>query len=151
MMELPPQHKKMTKKILKQNSKINCAYQRCICRYCNSIAIKKMFMDQFSSFFVCEQCVNNIIRSKMLICNDPDCIFPAIRDIDLKKFFIMKHIRCSVCDTYSWHLQHGYETHFTSMDFSLSYWDLVTLTWDNVTVDDRVKAVHKYLQFKGFH
>ena len=149
-MELP-QHRKITKKINKQNFEINRCYKRCICHYCNSMAVKQMFMNGHSSFFICEKCANNIIRSKMQICNDPKCVFPSIREFDLVQYYI-EHFECQVCKRYLWHLRYGFETHFVNMDFSLCRWCVVQLDRRNILADDRAIAVHKYLQFKGlFH
>ena len=101
-------------------------YERCICRYCNSIAMKQMFMDGYVSYFVCDKCANNIIRSKMQICNNPECLFPSIDNMDTIEKHDLK-FQCYVCNRYSYHLLYGFETHFINMDFSLSYRDIILL------------------------
>ena len=155
MIELKvPCHDHNRIELFKWNMKINRGYGRCICRYCNSMAIKQMFMDGSETHFVCDKCANNIIRSKMQICNNPECIFPSIRDLDAERHYTDIDERpdeCKVCERYVKHLRYGFETHFVNMDFSLSYWDIIQIDRGNILADERAIAVQKYLQFKGFH
>ena len=56
-LKVPP-HVEIKQKLFKWNREINRGYERCICRYCNSIAMKQMFMDGYVSYFVCDKCAN---------------------------------------------------------------------------------------------
>ena len=91
--------------------------------------------------------LNNIIRSKMQICNDPECVFPSIRDLDSKKHYIQRH-ECQLCERYLRHLRYGFETHFANMDFSRSWRDLLKDD-RGILADDRAIAVRKYLKEKS--
>ena len=120
-------------------------HKRCICRYCNSMAVQKIFID-YVTYFICEQCGNNIIRSKMQICNDPECIYPLIRDLDSENYYIGEPEKCQVCERYLNHLHHGFKTHFTNMDFSRSLQDLKDNSGEDKFYCGRAAAVQKYLQ-----
>ena len=146
-LKVPP-HVEIKQKLFKWNREINRGYERCICRYCNSIAMKQMFMAGHVSYFVCDKCANNIITSKMQICNDPECIFPSIRDLDSNKHYIQRH-ECQLCERYLRHLWYGFETHFANMDFSRSFWDITQDDRGIILADDRAIAVRKYLKEKS--
>ena len=127
---------------------INRGYERCICRYCNSMAMKQVFLSGHLSYFVCDKCANNIIRSKIQICNDIKCSFPSIRDMDTGPKYLRLH-ECEICYQYLWHLMFGFKTIFNDMDLSRSVWDIAQDNRGNILADDRAIAVRKYLKEKS--
>ena len=140
-------HNEINQKLFQCNMKINNGYERCICRYCNSLATKQMLLAGYTLYFICDKCAKNITRSKMQICDDPECIFPFIRDIDGQ--FTNDHHECRICYRYLQHLRYGFITHFSSMDFSLSHRDIMEYDRGIILADDRAIAVHKYLKEKS--
>ena len=143
-----PDHPNIDQKLFQCNMKINNGYERCICRYCNSLATKQMLLAGYTLYFICDKCAKNITRSKMQISDDHECIFPSIRNLDAKLTNIDQH-SCRICYRYLWHLRFGFITHFSSMDFSLSSWDVAQYGRDIILADDRAIAVHKYLKEKS--
>ena len=127
---------------------INRIYERCICHYCNSLAIKQMLLPGLTLYFLCDKCAKNITRSKMQICDDPECFFPSIKNsfAELDLTLIDNYHFCQVCNRYLWHLKFGFITHFSSMDFSLSSWEVIQFGNDSTSVDERAIVVHKYLK-----
>ena len=141
-------HNEINQKQFEWDCEINRIYERCICHYCNSLAIKQMLLPGLTLYFLCDKCAKNIARSKMQICDDHACNFPSIKNLDAKLTNIDRH-SCQVCDRYLWHLNFGFITHFSSMDFSLSSWDVAQFGNDSRLTDERAILVHKYLKEKS--
>ena len=117
-------------------------YMEHICQYCNLVATKKVYTQINRKYFICDKCANNI-RSDIRLCNDSECIFPFIHDMDS---MIFCHHTCQVCLRYWNHLKNfcRFKPHFVNIDFCRSKPDFKDKFYCGLAA-----TVQKYLKEKS--